>query len=317
MQVMPKRTSLLLLTILAMAIVPATASGARYVVGIGEQHVGVFDHPAFQAAGIQRVRYLVPWDWAKTGQQRAETEGYLDTAAARGKDVFVTFTAARGCWNGRSYSRAARCKAPGARAYRRSVKQFRKRFPAVRTFAPWNEANHASQPTARRPRLAARYYNQMRRVCRGCTLVALDVLDQSNAVRYLKKFRRRAKGSPRRWGLHNYSDVNRRRARMTKRILRKAPGEVWLTETGGIVSFGSNFPYSERRAANRTRYMFRLSNRFQRRRSGMRAKITRIYPYSWFGASRGARFDAGLVDPDGSPRPALRVFRRKAAQARR
>jgi hypothetical protein len=314
---MRRRLMLPLLVIAAVAIAPASASGASYVVGIGEQNAAVFDQPLFQQSGVKRVRYLVPWDWNRVDGIRAETDGYVGRALAEGKDVFVTFTAKRGCWARGRYSKAKRCKAPTVKAYKRSVKQFRKRFPGVRTFAPWNEANHASQPTAKKPRLAARYYNAMRKVCKGCRLVALDILDQSDAVRYLKKFRRKAKGSPKRWGLHNYSDVNRRRVRDTRRILKQAPGELWLTETGGIVSFGRSFPYSEQRAKNRTKYMFRLANRFQKRRKGMRSRITRIYPYSWYGYERGARFDAGLVNPDGSARPALTVFLNRAKKARR
>ena len=51
------------------------------------------------------------------------------------------------------------------------------------------------------------------------------------------------------------------------------PGAVWMTETGGMVKFGNGpqFAYSEVRAANRTRWMFRLANRYDTRRSGMRS----------------------------------------------
>ena len=74
-----------------------------------------------------------------------------------------------------------------------------------------------------------------------------------------------------------------------------------MTETGGIVKFGDSrqFPYSEVRAANRTRWMFRLAGPLRRQAAGMRSRITRLYVYRWFGEPPGARFDAGLVDPDG------------------
>lgn len=44
--------------------------------------------------------------------------------------------------------------------------------------------------------------------------------------------------------------------------------------------------------------------------------VQRVYSYNWFGATTGGcgracRFDAGLVDPDGTPRPAYAVFRAK------
>jgi hypothetical protein len=299
----------ILLAIAGTAIAPASASAARYTVGIGDQSAALFSQPAFASTGVNRVRYLVPWDWNRIPGIRAEVAGYVDTATAHGKDVFVTFTAKRGCWANNRYSRSGPCRAPSASSYRASLRAFRSRFPAVRTFAPWNEANHMSQPTAHSPRKAASYWNVLRRDCRGCRLVAADVLDQTGVTGYLRAFRRYAKGSPRRWGLHNYSDVNRRRSSGTRAVLRTVPGEVWLTETGGVVKFGRSFPYSESRAAARTRFMFTLADTYSRRRSGLRSRITRIYPYAWFGERRGARFDAGLVSHDGRPRAALSVFR--------
>ena len=61
--------------------------------------------------------------------------------------------------------------------------------------------------------------------------------------------------------------------------------------------------------------MFQLANRYDSRQRGLRSKITRLYVYRWFGEARGARFDAGLVNPDGSPRKAYSVFARKTANA--
>jgi hypothetical protein len=313
---MRHRLILPLLLLLAVALpavaAPAPAAAAsRYRVGIGDQSASMFSHTAFQRLHLKRVRYLVPWDWERQAFQRGEIAAYLGAAAAARKEVLVTFTASRGCWNGR-YSKARHCRAPSTTRYRRSFKRFRAAFPSVRVFAPWNEANHASQPTARSPRLAARYYNVVRSSCRRCTIVAADVLDQSGVERYLKRFRRYAKGSPRLWGLHNYSDVNRRRSKGTRGVLRTVPGQVWLTETGGLVSFLPNFPYSTSRAASRTKYMFKLADTYSRRRRGMRSRVTRIYPYAWTGVGRSARFDAGLTNPDGSVRKAYSVFRAKA-----
>jgi len=86
-------------------------------------------------------------------------------------------------------------------------------------------------------------------------------------------------------------------------MLRTVRGKLWLTETGGIVRFSHTLPYNERRAAKATRYMFRLAKSSSR--------IKRLYIYSWWGEPRGARFDSGLVGPNGSPRPAYFVVKRK------
>src|SRR5205085_11166226 len=91
-----------------------------------------------------------------------------------------------------------------------------------------------------------------------------------------------------------------------------APGEVWLTETGGLVSFTKKFPYSTSRAANRISYMFKLADRYSKKRGGYKSKITRIYPYQYLGVEKSARFDAGLINPDGSARKGYDVFKSKA-----
>ena len=46
----------------------------------------------------------------------------------------------------------------------------------------------ASRPRAS-PRMAARYYNAMRRDCRRCTIVAADVLDSKDMLAWVKKFK--------------------------------------------------------------------------------------------------------------------------------
>ena len=62
--------------------------------------------------------------------------------------------------------------------------------------------------------------------------------------------------------------------------------------------------------------MFKLADKYDRRRSGMRSQITRLYNYQWTGVPRSARFDAGLVNPNGSPRKAYRQFKKSARGSR-
>jgi hypothetical protein len=304
---------LLPVTLLIALTVAAAPAAARYRVGVGEQNPAMFDTPAWQSLGLKQVRYLVPWDWHRTGQE-AEVAAFMDAARAHGQDVLVTFTAHRGCYDGRRYSRAPVCRAPAASAYRTAVRAFDDAYPWVRTYSAWNEVNHVSQPTFASPRLAVRYYRVLRRESRfrHFRVMAADVLDTSNMRRYLRAFLRYAPGRPRLWGLHNYQDVNRRTSLDTRAMLGIVPGAVWMTETGGVVKFGDSrqFRYDESRAANRTRWMFRLADRYDAKRRGMRSKVTRLYVYRWFGEPPGAHFDAGLVNPDGSPRRAYSVFRR-------
>jgi hypothetical protein len=300
--------------VLLAALFAAPTAEARYKVGLGEQSASMFASPKWQSLKLERSRYIVPWNWNKSAAKRAEVTAWMNAAHATRQQVLVTFGARNGCFNGHRYSKRKKCRAPSAKAYRRSFRAFDNAFPWVRTYSAWNEANHVSQPTFRKPKLAVRYYNVLRKEARKrkFKVMALDVLDTSNLSSYVRSFKRRAHGSPRLWGLHNYQDVNYRTSKDTRRMLRLVPGQVWLTETGGIVRFaGSRLKkYSPKRAAARTKYMFKLANRFQRRRAGMRSKITQLYVYTWFGEPRGARFDAGLVNPNGTPRKAYGVVRK-------
>jgi Glycosyl hydrolase catalytic core len=300
--------------VLLVSLLAVPAAEAKYKVGLGEQDSAMFASARWQSLKLKRTRYLVPWNWTANAATRAAVTTYMTRARAARQQVLVAFTAAGGCYNGKRYSKKKACRAPSAKAYRASFRAFDAQFPWVRTYSAWNEVNHVSQPTYRKPKLAVRYYDVLRREARKrkFRVMAADVLDTSNLRSYLRGFLRRAKGSPRLWGLHNYQDVNYRTSKDTRRMLATVRGEVWLTETGGIVRFaGSRLrKYSPKRAAARTKYMFRLAKTYSRRRAGLRSKITQLYVYTWFGEPRGARFDAGLVNPNGTPRKAFSVVRK-------
>ena len=301
-----------MVALLLCAIFAAPAQ-ANFKVGIADQDATMFDNPSYRALHIKRIRYLVPIDWYRHDFQVAEITTFLDRAQADGAEVLVHFTAKRGCFDGGRYSGARSCKAPSVASYLNSFNRFRAAYPGIDTFGVWNEGNHVSQPVARKPELAASYFLAARSACRSCTFVAADVLDTKNMEAWLARFRRASKGKATIWGLHNYGDVNRKRTSGTRRLLRAVPGQVWLTETGGILKFLPAFRRSESRQANRTKYMFQLVDRYDHRRSGMRSRITRLYNYQWTGVKRGARFDAGLVNANGTARKAYRQFKRSAS----
>ena len=300
------------LVALVLCAIFAAPAQANFKVGIADQDARMFANPSYQKLNIKRIRYLVPFDWYKRRYQVVEVTDFMNHARSAGAEVLVHFTARRGCYKNGRYLRKKKCRAPSVKTYRKGFKRFRKTFPEAEVFGVWNEANHVSQPTARKPRRAAKYFLAARKSCRSCTFVAADVLDSSNMGRWLRKFRRASKGKARIYGLHNYSDVNRRRATGTRRLLRIVGGQVWLTETGGILKFLPTFKRNQRRQAKRTKYMFKLADKYDRRRSGMRSRITRLYNYQWTGVKRSARFDAGLVNANGSPRKAYRQFKRSA-----
>jgi hypothetical protein len=305
-----------LMKILPMALlgvaILAPAASANYRVGISEQNPSMFSQPAWQSLKLKRVRYIVPWDYYKDAGQHGEVISFMDTAHAAKQDVLIAFTARRGCYTNGKYSKSSACKAPSTSAYKSAVTRFHKEFPYVKTFSPWNEENHVSQPTHSSPKRAVQYYDTLRRACKGCTVMAADVLDQSNVTSWLRSFLHYSHGRGTIWGLHNYKDVNRKQSKGLTSVLKTVPGQLWLTETGGIVTFLPAFKTSLSRSASATKYMFQLADRYDSKRSGNRSKLTRLYVYRWFGEAPGARFDAGLVNPDGSPRSALAQFEKYA-----
>jgi hypothetical protein len=278
-------------------------SDAAVLVGIGDQDGATFSDPLFTKLGIKRSRYFPSWNVALKADETLWFNDWYSKAQAAGIEPLISFHAALG-----SACPSRPCKLPSVRQYTRAFRAFRAKWPAIKVISPWNEANHRSQPTFKNPKRAAQYYNVVRKYCRGCKIVAADVIDERNMERWLKVFKRTAK-KPRIWGLHNYRDTNPRRNQTyggTKRLLKSVKGQVWLTETGGIVKFvlpngHTLFPRSESRANRATKRMFSLAKRY-------RSRIKRLYIYHWKQAGNN-RFDAGLIRSSGAPRPAYRTVR--------
>jgi hypothetical protein len=287
------------------AAATAAPTSAKVVVGVGDQNPGMFNDPLFKDLKVKRSRIVVPWNVALKRRDRKSFETWLTAASSDGVTPLVNFGNVR-------HSRCPRspCALPSVKRFRKAFRAFRNRYPSIREIAVWNEANHRSQPTFRRPKRAAQYFNVVRKGCRGCKIVAADVLDDANMVDWLTVFKRFAHGA-RIYGLHNYRDTNPRRGQLfggTKRLLRTVRGQVWLTETGGIVKFvlpnrRTLFRFNEKRANRAIVRMFHLARRYRRR-------VKRLYVYNWGAPIKRARFDSGLVRRNGRPRPGYFTVKR-------
>jgi hypothetical protein len=291
----------------AAALLPASAQARTHVaVGLGDQSAAMFSNPHFQSLKVKKARYVVRWDAMRIRAYRDALDAWVAAARARHVRPLVHIST-----NNLTPKRA---RLLTTKRYRRDVGRLVRhlRRLGVRDIGVWNEENHKSQPTYRSPRRAAAYYRQMRSLCHGCTIVALDVLDQAGVERYIRRWFAALPRSYRHKrliiGIHNYSDTNRRRSRGTSSIIRTVRhyarhARFWLTETGGVVNFGRAWPCSTNRAAHATSYMFRLAHRYDR-------YLERLYAYNFFGADcRG--FDAGLVASNGAPRRAYWVFKQR------
>ncbi len=62
--------------------------------------------------------------------------------------------------------------------------------------------------------------------------------------------------------------------------------------------------------------MFKLASKYSSASAPDCARRSpQLFVYTWFGEPRGARFDAGLVNPNGTPRKAFAIVRKNAARA--
>jgi hypothetical protein len=294
----------ILLLALVLGLAPPAQAGWHFELGIGEQQSPMFDDPRFAALGLEHVRVVTPYDVAcRPGVDQQYLDTWLAGAARTGARPLVAFSF--------SPRPGQRWKLPSYRTFLHCFRAFRARFPQVRDFNPWNEANHSSQPTFRHPKKAAGFYNAMRRACPRCTVAAGDLLDWSHLVRWLERYRAHLRGRPRLWSIHNYLDVNRPRTWRTsgtRRVLRLTRGRLWVTETAGVVVSRRYARYDEQRAADATRRMFAFARRS--------ARITRLYAYQWQAGCDPYGWDSGWFRSNGSARPAWRVVVVEVARER-
>ena len=210
--VMIRRLCFALLAVFLLAA-PATAAARAPVVGLGDQHPEMFSDPAFRSLAITHSRYVLEWDWYRSKRKIAAMDWWMSAAKDNGVDPLIAF--------GRDWRPSGQFKLPSLADYRKSFKLLRARYPQAHDFSAWNEANHTAQPTADKPKAAARFYNAMRKACPTCTVIAADVLDSPDSLGWIKRFRRSAPKA-RLWGLHNYKDANDH-TNSTRRFLRPSP----------------------------------------------------------------------------------------------
>lgn len=302
---MRRRATPIVAALVLLGALVAAAPSQAVTVGLADQRAASFEDPRLTELPVRHARLTVPWDAMAHDWQRAEIDAWMRATRAAGMRALVTF--------GRSRTRAF--SLPRTATYKRHVRRFLRRYRDVREYSPWNEPNLAVQPRNADPRRIATYYRTLRSLCRRCTVLGADVVDNSSLATWMREYLRAFGGGslPRVWGLHNYVDVNSASSWGTNTMLRLAPGRIWFTETGAIV--GRKKPSKgkpdrrklirtgRRRAPKATRRMFRLAAKSSR--------IERVYVYHWR-ASRSTSWDSALVTEKGTLRPSFEVFAREA-----
>ncbi|MFI5004930.1 MAG: hypothetical protein ACHQE6_07945 [Solirubrobacterales bacterium] len=298
----------------------ATATAARshgpsFMTGVGDGQAEMFGNPLWQQLHTQIARYVVPYDAAARPYSLQLATAWIRAAEARHVRILVAFY----------HSEYTPTRMPSVATYKRDVAKFVRLFPHVREYQSWDEANRGnvssgsarfSSPSAVE---AAKYYQALKRSCLPCTVIGLDLLDQNNissTLSYIAEFKREIYRlqtlMPSVWGLHDYSDLNRFESWRTRDLVAALGGQVWLTETGGIVKFGGAFPNNRgsglARAARVLRFMFSVA--------ASNPRIKRLYIYNWTGGNSRTRFDAGLMNIHYQPRPGYLVVCKQLHAAR-
>jgi hypothetical protein len=277
---------------------PATAAGFRF--GLSDYEPSTFSDPRVGELGIHLARDVVPWNAALNRRDLANVTAWLNAVKhAYHLTPFITFQHADN--NGR---------APTPAQFLRAFERFRKLFPWVREFAPWDEATHSTQPTAHNPWLAASYYNVLAAHCPGCEVTAPDILDSDgNVEAWVGSFLEKAHPYPKIWPYNPYHSVSVNSPALIEGFLAATRGQVWFSEVGGVVWWrfkGRLINHGEAYAARVATNIFQLAR--------LSSRVTRVYYYHWRSpgtprarAARRATWDAGLLRSNGRPRPALYV----------
>ncbi len=314
MRTLPRLLTALLVSLLAGALAfgaisqagaaPRASSAARahaassHLTGIGNENPKMFKNSLYTQLHTKIVRYVAPYDAVAHPYSLDQAINFIKAAEAAHEQVLVAFY----------HSEYSPTKLPSVSVYQRDVQKFVKLFPNVRQYESWDESNRGNvkrQFSSPSGAAAAKYYQALLRECKGCSVIGLDVLDAydiSPTLRYISEFKREISRlqtvMPKIWGLHNYSDVNRLESWRTRQLVKALGGQVWLTETGGLVKFVPSFPNKNgaglTRAAKVLKYMFSLASALP--------QIKRLYVYAWTGGTNSTRFDAGLTNVHEQPR---------------
>ena len=303
---MPKRLSLTIALLTVAVVLPAAgapAASARPVIGIAEQHSDVFGDQRFRDLKLTHARLDLSWDVLHDTGQRRAADAYMKAAHADNVDVLVTFDHSRrhGVSNNPSPARLAS-----------EMKAMRKRWPWVHEFSTWNEVNISKKAAT-----VANWWLALTKACPSCTILGADLLDRSatsdsptataRSLRtWVHDFLKTTHGrQPKVWGLHNYIDANKSRTSGTRSALAAVKGQIWFTETGGLVARhnGSPFkiPEGVTHAVNTTKFILTKLDRIS-------SRVGRVYLYQWSRPTRS--WDSAFVDSHGKSRPALTYLRK-------
>jgi Glycosyl hydrolase catalytic core len=274
-----------------------TASSARQITwGIDDQNPYLFNSAFWQQLPLHHVRYFVPWDLKHEPRYLRMANLWLAKARAHHAIPLIAITQSQA--HGRTRYLPRRWE------YRQQVHWIMAHFHWVREWTPWNEANLQTAVTLHYPATAAIYWRIMRQLCRSCTVTSPSLVGyRGESSWWLSKFLAAARGIHGPWAVHLYNDINEINTYALRLFKKRLHGPIWVTEVGGWKHFVS-FPASLHHQTMAVAWMFKVAK-------ANAGRVKRWYLYQWFGSPRGARWDSGVLNPNGSPRPALQIIQQQ------
>jgi hypothetical protein len=284
---------------------PAQAASLP-AMGMADNNLFMFSNPLYTSLGIRYNKQIVMWDVALRRDDRFyKAKEWARQSLLSGARPLTVF----------AQDHAGKVRAPSIAQYTRAARAFHKAFPEVKEITPWNEANLSSEPTYRKPKLAARYTRIWEKLCRKCTVTSVSLVDNPKTAKWIKTYRKALGHRPKVWNLHNYNDVHWKSNSTPKMLKLMDKSPVWITETGGIsrhdparLKGTRHFrTYNPAKAAVYERRAFAIANKYRNR-------VRRIYHYHWLAAvpSIFNDWDSALINPNGKPRAGYYVVLREA-----
>ena len=293
-----------LLAFLAVLCVAAPAASAAvrpdFAVGIADQKDAFFTDQRFLDLNIHYARRAVAWDALTVPWQRDELDQWMAKAQAAGVAPLLTMEHSRQAGRTRIMPTPAQLMT--------QFRALRARYPWVTDYSAWNEANCRCQATWDKPALVATFWKQMQAACPSCHVLGADLLDIDDSMfTWTQAFLKAAKAQPRYWGVHNYVSANNFRTKSTQDLLKLVTGEIWFTETGGVVARRSanshaKMPEGVQHAASTIGFILD-------RLASLSPRIKRAYFYQWNSATPTDSWDSSFIGADGSVRPSLDVIK--------
>ena len=131
----------------------------------------MFTNPLWQQLHTKIARYIAPYDAAVRPDSLARRRAWIAPAEAQHQQVLVAFY----------HSEYTPTKLPSVAAYQQRRAEIRRSSSRTSSqYQSWDEANRGNVPRAfssPSAGAAAKYYQALKRVCKGCTVIGLDVLD--------------------------------------------------------------------------------------------------------------------------------------------